>query len=109
MEQTLREKYGYTDDTYGQRYIKRTWRRRRGIAGRACEMCWLKRREKDVKIVGQDHLLKNLHTIGLQRPWHQCPEKGHLSKAMATLPQCMAALRRKALNWKKHGSSSRVQ
>ena len=28
-------------------------------------MCWLKRREKDVKIVGQDHLLKNLHTIGL--------------------------------------------
>ena len=25
MEQTLREKYGYTDDTYGQRYIKKDY------------------------------------------------------------------------------------
>ena len=35
-----------------------------GIAERAFEMCWLKRRKKDAKIDGQGHLLKNLHTIG---------------------------------------------
>ena len=76
MEQTLREKYGYTDETYGHRYIKKDVEEKKrfaitpcssavykscstGIAGRACETWWLRGEKKDGTIYGRDHLLKN--------------------------------------------------
>ena len=81
MEQTLREKYGYTDETYGQRYIKKDVEEKKrfaitpcssavfkfrstGIAGRACETWWLRGEKKDGTIYGRDHLLKNSHMRG---------------------------------------------
>ena len=81
MEQTLREKYGYTDETYGQRYIKKDVEEKKrfaitpcssavfkfgstGIAGRACETWWLRGEKKDGTIYGRDHLLKNSHMKG---------------------------------------------
>ena len=81
MEQTLREKYGYTDETYGQRYIKKDVEEKKrfaitpcssavfkfwstGIAGRACETWWLRGEKKDGTIYGRDHLLKNSHIRG---------------------------------------------
>ena len=43
---------------------KKMWRRKKGIAGRACETWWLGGREKGDKIDGLDRPLKNLQMIG---------------------------------------------